>query len=106
MGSYRLSTIEGRRLPAPLLFSDGLVTSGEMVLRSDLTFTETLEFRIANGTETHTTRKSTQNGTYSVDGKTVVMKVAAGIPGYTYWGEVEDRTLRVTFGPTVMIYEK
>jgi hypothetical protein len=98
-GEYTLVAINTQALPVTIFASNAGridITGSTLVLRSDLSFTETINYRVIPAApEAAFDDVTLQNGTYKVEGRTVTFtqRRSDGVELGTYAGTVEGNTL-------------
>lgn len=111
-GTYQLQTINGSAPPAITEQNpDGSrleVTGGTFELRSNKTYTETLQTRtvLTNGSSSAGTL--TEVGSYSTNGHTVIFTIPASgsTLAFSYEGTVTGRRLTYTFAGAAVVYSR
>lgn len=98
-GTYQLVAFNGQPLPATFFQNiAGRVqyTGGNIVLRSDLSYTENLNVlrTLFNTPGTPDRSNLVENGTYTVTGNSIILSIAGG---RSYTGSVGDGVLRYVF---------
>jgi hypothetical protein len=109
-GSYALVSLDGDPLPATI-FQEGTlrvdITAATLVLRSDRTFTETLDALNIDGT-TQEPERQVHDGTYTITNATAAFVVPAvgGFPAFTFSGTLTGTVLTYTDDNATYRYER
>jgi hypothetical protein len=111
-GTYTLTAVNGAAPPGTTEFIAGggrvEITSGTFVLRDNRTYTETINTRTVPASGAATTNTQTENGSYQMNGSTIVFTLAATStePAFSYEGTISGNTLTYVFAGTGITYTK
>lgn len=111
-GTYTLTLVNGAALPGTteIIAGGGRVeiTGGTFVLRDNKTYTETLNTRTVAAGGGATTSTQTENGSYALNGSTVIftLPATASEPAFSYEGTISGSTLTYVFAGTAITYAK
>jgi hypothetical protein len=111
-GTYNLALVNGAAPPGTTELTAGggrvEISSGTFVLRDNKTYTETINTRTVPATGTATTNTQTENGSYSLNGSTIIFTLPATAtePAFSYEGTVSGNTLTYVFAGTSITYTK
>lgn len=97
-GEYTLVAINTQALPVTIFGSNAGridVTGATLILRADLSYTETINYRVIPAAAAPYDDVGIQNGSYAVAGRAVRLTVLTddGRQGFSYTGTVEGNTL-------------
>jgi hypothetical protein len=110
-GEYTLVAINTQALPVTVFASNAGridVTGSTLVLRPDLTYTETINYRIVPTAEQPRDNAAIENGSYRVVGNTVTFTQLTddGRRGFSYTGTVEGNSLTYRLEEDSYAYRK
>lgn len=110
-GTYTLISINTQTLPVTVFASNAGridVTDATLVLRSDLTYTETLSRHLVPATGAAYSDVVVENGSYTVAGNVVTftMLTPDGNPLFSYTGAVDGNTITYSFRGDSYTYRK
>jgi hypothetical protein len=105
-GTYQLASVNAQPLPFTEQSTGAVVkiTSGQLVARSDGTFTETLTRETTSGAGT-TTSTTTANGTYQV-GDQVIVFTYSGAGAASLLGSLTNGGVSIQNGPNAYEYKR
>ena len=109
-GTYALVSLNGRALPATV-FEDATIrtdiTSASLILRTDRTFTETIDAVNIQGTSQQPERQ-VHNGTFTLNGTAAafIVPAAGGFPAFSFSGTLTGNVLTYTDDNATYRYEK
>lgn len=110
-GNYSLNQVNGSPPPVTI-FSNSAgridVTGGSMSLRSDLSFSETRNFRLVYSDGTSESTPAVDNGTFSVTGSQITFTIPASgaDPAFSYTGAVSGGVVTYTYNGASYRYQK
>ena len=111
-GTYTMTLVNGAALPGTteIIAGGGRVeiSSGTFVLRDNKTYTETINTRTVPATGAATTNTQTENGSYAINGSTIIFTLPAtsSEAAFSYEGTISGNTLTYVFAGTAITYTK
>ena len=110
-GTYTLVSINTQALPVTVFASNAGridVLDATLVLRSDLSYTETINYRVIPAAAEPFSDVAVENGSYTVAGNAVTFTLLTGNrnPSFSYTGTVEGNTLTYSFQGESYAYRK
>lgn len=111
-GTYTMTSVNNGSLPATTELSIGgghvEITGGSFVLRSDNTYTETINTRTVAANGSATTGTQTESGTFALNGSTIsfTLPATATDAAFSYAGTINGKTLSYVFSNTLIVYTK
>lgn len=110
-GTYNLQTVNAKAPPTTLYQNEYErvdITGGTLVLRSDKSYTETVNYRVAIAGGPAQDDRFIENGTYVQNGTSIQFTVPAsgGDPAFSYQATLNGNTLSYTLEGTALVYRK